>query len=292
MTLVLLEIPNDPAAWPEWLERQIVGLDLGDLVDQLQLVVTPPAKNSTLADVCGSKLEDVLQQGLSKMDAVQIRSLLRQPQLLVELQEKVLVDGGSYWRKLPVSVTHSTRVAIQKVKLTQAITEAPQIAPVASTGSPTADKRKSKTWLRQFTAALAVLVAVTAVWMSRNPAAPGWGFQKSGLLSANVSSKEYLNSLADAAKGWFNKQPATVDAMVTRLDQFRQGCDTLLAAPHTQLQEADKAWLLERCNAWKGKIEGHIADLKTGSKNLDQVRQEADATVNKLIDALKTRAAA
>ena len=38
MTLVAMEIPDDPAHWPQWLERELVGLRLGDLVGELQVI--------------------------------------------------------------------------------------------------------------------------------------------------------------------------------------------------------------------------------------------------------------
>lgn len=291
MSLVLLEMPSDPAAWPEWLERQIVGLDLADLVEQLELVVVPPpGAPITVEAICGAEHRKVLGEGLSPLNAEQIRNLVRHPRSLLALQEQVLIEGGRYWRELPTSVTHSTRVAMQRDKLKRALDDKPQIAPLAST-SPRPPSRSS-TLRRNLAAAAVVLLTATVVWVGNNQRAPGWGFDKPGLLTAQVPDETYLSSLADAAGAWFNKKPDNSQALTARLEQFRRGCETLLQAPHPQLSETDRTWLLERCGVWKGKLEGHLSDLRTGAKPLDQVQQEADATVTALMNALRTRATA
>ncbi len=38
MTLVMADIPDDPAALPAWLDERLVGLDLGALVAELEAV--------------------------------------------------------------------------------------------------------------------------------------------------------------------------------------------------------------------------------------------------------------
>jgi hypothetical protein len=131
-----------------------------------------------------------------------------------------------------------------------------------------------------------VLVAVMAFWPT--PPKPGWGWDRPGALAVDLNAPEYLNHLADGANEWFKKRPETRQDLEQRLREFRRGCDTLIAAPHPQLSDADRDWLVERCRVWSGKLDQHVADLQTGTE-LTRVRDAADETIRKLIQALRDR---
>ena len=75
-----------------------------------------------------------------------------------------------------------------------------------------------------------------------------------------------------------------------RLREFRRGCETLINAPHTQLSEEDREWLIKRCREWKKKIAEHERTLRSGAKTVEEVRSDADETVRKLMAALRKRA--
>ncbi len=77
MTLPLLDIPDDPQAWPAWLEGHLVGAELGALVDELTATLEPTTDGPPLAEVCGKELPKVLQRGLSALSATQVRLLLK-----------------------------------------------------------------------------------------------------------------------------------------------------------------------------------------------------------------------
>jgi hypothetical protein len=70
---------------------------------------------------------------------------------------------------------------------------------------------------------------------------------------------------------------------------MRDGCTKVLAAKHEPLTLDDRAWLVERCVAWGTKLDKHLADLQTG-RSIEEVRREADETVDKLAQALRARA--
>ena len=97
MILVSLEIPDDPARLPKWLEDRLLGLDLAQLVAELSAVrdVDQPR---TLEDVLGDRLPQVLAKGLAILSREQIQEFVRQPTLLLDLQTRVAVEGGSYWQ--------------------------------------------------------------------------------------------------------------------------------------------------------------------------------------------------
>jgi hypothetical protein len=116
----------------------------------------------------------------------------------------------------------------------------------------------------------------------------GWGFNQPGLMTAQMSPRDYLKTLADAASTWKNQQQATKEELQKRLTEFRKGCDNLIKAPHPQLAEADRKWLIERCGAWAAKIDGHLADLQSG-KSFDTVKAEAQKTIDTLVEKLNER---
>ena len=85
------------------------------------------------------------------------------------------------------------------------------------------------------------------------------------------------------------KAHATPAALARRLHEMRYGCDVLQKASHDPLAEPDRTWLLGKCRDWAAKFDQQLADLEQG-KPLNVVQESADATVRKLVGALKDRA--
>lgn len=288
MKLIALDIPNDPADWPDWLERQLVGLELGELVLQLQVFAgSSDESKPTLDEVCGSNIETVLQGGLAPLSQQQLGSLLKHPHLLLELQQRVLFEGGEYWSNVPISQEHQQRVADAQPRILSQI--AAGDAEIPSWQKDDVDRsasRRGGSWLPLIAVAATVLISI-AFWLSRPPVT-GWGFNRSGVLTADLPPDQYLDQLAVAADDWFNQRPDTREALAQRLQQFSEGCQTLIEAPHPQLSPEDRAWLIERCQVWKGKIDNQLADLNAGAKSIEEVRAAADQTINTLIKALRS----
>lgn len=72
---------------------------------------------------------------------------------------------------------------------------------------------------------------------------------------------------------------------------MRDVCTGLLAPQHAQLTPEDRTWLMDQCVAWGGKLDRHPADLQAG-KTIEDVRREADGTIEALVHALRARASA
>ena len=79
MNLVAMNIPDDPAALPGWLESHLVGPDLGRLTAELTAIHGDHPAGS-LAAVLGGSLPAVLGRGLGVLPAAALRQLLQHPQ--------------------------------------------------------------------------------------------------------------------------------------------------------------------------------------------------------------------
>jgi hypothetical protein len=281
MSPILLTIPDAPGQLAGWLERQLVGLDLRRLVAELE-AVHGPAPQVPLRQTLGPHLARIVQGGLGGLPPEVMRRLLRQPLLLLELHEFVLVEGGHYWESV---LAGSPRLE-ERVERGRRHVET--LAHGRRTLAP--GKADRRAWLGVVLALAAGLLLLVGVWWQWRPSpASGWGWDRPGALAANRTREEYLTGLADGANEWFNKRPETPQALAKRLNEFRAGCSTLILAEHGPLTPDDRTWLRGKCRAWAKKLDGHLADLEAG-KDVEAVRGEADATVNQLIKALRTQA--
>ena len=299
MKPIILQLPDSLTDRRAWLERQLVGLELGDLVSELVAVHQARSPHAapapTLQQDFAGELPRILQQGLSVLTEKQLGLLLKHPSLLTDLQDAVLERGGSYWDGVPRSDEFESRLVAQRDDLSQQLAtgsastastkpESPAPRPLVS-AVPTPGRWKTSTIL----AIVAGLAIGVTLWMSR-PSGPAWGFHRSGILTANVSASEYLDSLAIAAGDWFNQRPEEPQAVATRLREFIHGCDTLIEAPHSQLSPDDRAWLVERCRTWKSALESQLADLEANRSSAAEVRDATDETILKMQNALHQRA--
>jgi hypothetical protein len=290
MNLVVSSIPEDTVALGAWLERHLVGLELAQLIGELQAIHSPLPESLSVESVLAGRLEEVYQSGLSGLPRELLRKLLTQPSLLFELQELVLTHGGPFWDEVA-----------RRNQPVEAIVERgwERLLGVRAPAAPPIRQREGslrKRWFRRALlgglAAAAIVVAAVSLWQFTRPPARlpvAWGWARPDALPENVSREEYLETLANEAGEWFNKRPETAEALGRRIDEFRQGCSSLLQANHRPLPEADRQWLVERCRKWAEKLDRNLADLQAG-KDVEAVRWETDATINQLIRALRQRA--
>ncbi|MEZ6056950.1 MAG: hypothetical protein R3C01_09610 [Planctomycetaceae bacterium] len=293
MNLITYNIPADHADWPHWLERQLVGSQLGELIVELE-TLRGENNNSdqTLDDLCGSQLDQIMTLGLSVLSETQIRSLLKQPALLLSLQEMVFVNGGHYWSQVERAgnVQDETTASWNRVATTCELDTPSNVAPTSTRTFQPSIHLGRRQWLTRMGTVAALVVVGLGFWFSR-PSGPTWGFDRGDLLTADVSAADYLNSLADASDDWFQKRPQQAQAVSQRISEFEHGCETLIAAPHTQLNDVDRQWLIEKCQLWKSKLTAHRTDLESKRTTPDQARDAVDETVRSLQLALRQRAA-
>ncbi len=294
MTLPLLDIPDDPQTWPAWLEGHLVGTELGELVDELTVTLAPTTDGPTLAEVCGDKLPSVLQCGLSALSATQVRLLLKHPQRLLDLQERILCDGGEYWNAKLDAAISPAEIANQWRQIQPRLSRGTaQLVDEPSLGNRqqlAGERLRSlpfpARWIRIGILAATVLVGLWVLQPSEQ-----WGWNRRGVLTANLAPDAFLEQLADAADEFSNRSHRSVVDLERDLVAFRRGCDALLAAPLNQLAANDRDWLQERCQVWSAKFDDQLDDLRRGSRPWQEIREDAGDTVRKLATALRERLA-
>ncbi len=268
MKTLVLSMPDHPAAVPGWLDRQLVGPHLDQLVAELE-VVHGTGHATDLNAILGNSRGVLLSKGFAHVPQRVLSALLTSPALLLELQADVFEFGGPYWQRLTAG------------------------------SQPTAELRRparSLRWLSyvgvSMATAAAVLVAVSLGGGFRPPptaqASSGWGFAKVKELPRDAGQKAVFPKLADLADEWGNKTTDDRLALAKRLTEFRLGCSALQAAD-LNLPPADSDWLKERCLAWSAAIDRHLRDLDT-TGDVVAVRTAATDTARGIAAELRQRA--
>lgn len=85
MKLLALNLPQNPAEKAIRLERQLIGLELRELVVSPQGLQETKSARITLEKILGDELGTVLQQGLSSLDRETLRKILIHPDCLLDL---------------------------------------------------------------------------------------------------------------------------------------------------------------------------------------------------------------
>jgi hypothetical protein len=290
MNLFVLEIPEETAKLAEWLEGHLVGPNLGDLVAELAAIHGTAAERGDHKISLGgdrTAVSRAIDGGLGVLTRPMLQTLLRNPDLLLQLQEIFLTSNSNYWRDKCQALPVSAAAGEQGWQRLQPLLAASDVVRQKSSGPNRARM------IVRIAAAVAAAILVTSVGLrffrpQPPQVAQGWGWNKPDAFPQNLEPKAYLQHLANAADEWFKKRPENKEDLAKRITQFRNGCDVLLRADHKPLAPADREWLKERCRTWSGMLDQHLADLNAG-KDVPAVRNEADATIRKLVQALRGR---
>jgi hypothetical protein len=288
MNLSIFDMPDDAAELKRWLEQKVAGRGLADFIAELSTMhkaggIQTSETNPSLPEVLGAQKASLLDKGLDALTNEQVRTLLRHPNLLWELQDLILEGGGEYWLDLMNQVNARPTVSVESRS---------NALRTGTSGSGAAGSSRSN-WRMVVVAVTTLAAALLGIvgynqWMV--PAGPTWGFSQPGLFEAPLDGPAYLEHLANAADAWFKKRPAESLALKNRLIEFRAGCIQLLDAKHSQLAQADRAWLRERCEKWIGKLDAHLAALDRTGSDFSSVLKEADSTIEELKTKLRAQA--
>jgi hypothetical protein len=297
MKLIALEIPDEPAELPAWLEGQLLGFDLAALVAELEAIHGDPgAKALPMDRILGSDRAAVLQRGLSALPRDRLREFLRHPGRLLDLQELVLVEGGPYWQRLAPKTRESARIDAEGWRrldafLTGDATPAPRVHTPRTTA-----RRHPWRWVAILASASSLLVAVLIYQRSPEPAtsiaaSDHWGWLRPDAFPQQMAPAEYLTQLAQEAEEWFNRRPDDRKALARRIAEFRQGCSTLILAEHCPLSPQDRQWLVRTCRQWASDLNKSLEDVENCVNPL-LVREKVDQSARQIAKQLRDRAQA
>ena len=304
MKTIMLEIPDDASQWAAWMDQRMISLDLGTLVAELVVTIAdPPLRERSLDEVCGGKLNRLIERGFHALESEEIGELLCRPKLLLELQERILIENPPYWRTVPRSSDFTDSLSSVRDKMSR-LMESGQLEDDALSGShasSTVPESKMQLVTRQkpssrmrFLAGVGLIGTLAAsvliglgIWGSLTRGQP-WGFDRPGLLASKHKPSECFVQLADSAEDWFDVRPIQASKLDQRFAEFEHGCQSVIAAPYPQLPTKDREWLIGKCKDWLVVMAEHRDRLKQGDK-LEEVLARADATIRKLQAALRDR---
>jgi len=314
MNLKTLDMPDDPARLGAWLDEQLLSPDLMDTIMELEILAgESKTEDQKLADILGEQKQAILNSGLNATQFATVADLLKQPDLLLQLQEEVLMHGGDFWqKKLRVeSQTHQSSI----LELTQ------QAESIDQARIPVA-RAKSKFSTTRIVGIVAAMAATLLVLFSLLPEKtdngqiaqndgstkpktqidtpdpippandvvgsdkPGWGFAESGVLVADVGEQEMLKTLSAATLSWYNKPTTSIKELEARLNQFDEGCQQLLVAELPQLESATRDAIFKACEDCRASIASQLQDIKRGI-DFDVALLSAEANIERLNKAIQ-----
>lgn len=294
MNPVILDWPEDETdLWP-WLESQLTSNCLRSLVQQLESFqqssennIPPLDAQQQLREVFGGGLPEMLRSGLLGLDDATRQKLLncisRQPRLLLTLQEIVLCDGSDYWDKVSRTDMSGKPSPFELFRPSSL----PQMSVASTTISTAKVEAKDRRWLLALTALAATVVVGVTVWLldsgSLANRTDGQFFARRGLLETPSTEAELVVRIATSVRRDWREFDGTFREKLLAL---RDSCDILLAARLDQLSDSKRKDLRERCQKWKSTLTEYLQQLDAQG-DLDEIRANADATVDKLTRAIE-----
>lgn len=135
MKFHLEKVPFDSAKLPQWLERQLVGDHLGELIEEL-LAVRPPPQPLDFDAWFAPLRERILSAGLASIPRDVLRQLLTDPPALRKLQAEVLLGGGRFWDEVPRPKGFRRRAAATRPAAPTVVPRTPAKTPLPSNHRP------------------------------------------------------------------------------------------------------------------------------------------------------------
>ncbi len=290
MTVRIITIPDDQTQWPGWLEQQLVGSHLRDLIEELRIVNGLDSSfhaNTPLGEILTEKqLADIAASGIAAVGVPIVSELMSNPDALLDLQEYVLINGGSYWQNVPVDSQLKSLIERVRTKLAAGRgSDELSNRQTSVDGKPSTTKRYSLAWVASVAAMLLIGVFV---WRMQ-PHSSGHILGTPGLVTNNtVSSAEYLQRIANAGENWFQEDRSETPNLMALLEDTSHDCQILINARHDALTPEERDWFVTKCRKWKGEFDATLASLKSGTITVETARSQSDLTMTKLVAALRS----
>jgi len=262
---------------------------LRELIEELRIVKVSDsslAGNKPLGEILTNKqMSGIADFGLASISLRSIQQLLSNPDTLLDLQEHVLINGGSFWQTVPVDRELTASVERVRGNLRAGGGDkrsAPKPNSVeGEIKSPT--NRRTLAWLAS---AAAILLIGIFVWRMQ-PHSSGHILGTPGLVANDTSSSaEYLQRIAAAGGQWFDQKPQDVTSLISLLEDTSNDCQILINARHEALSPEERNWFVTKCRKWKSEFDETLASLKSGAITFEAAQSQANQTMRKLVKVL------
>ena len=297
-----------PAEWPAlsaWLDQQLVGMSLGQLVEELRIL--RDAQDKRPADVknrveAGPKIlnqiltpeirRKVLDHGTSALSQAEIQGLFSSPETLLDLQEDIFINGGKFWQTVPRTDAHKQLAQSGFEAIRASIsTEATSVIKPAQNENSADTPVKPGSWKNAVFAAtvlaMSILVTLAVLNPSREPQISGTGFGTPGLLDNNVNTQlEYYQRMSAANGEWLKTPRKDSAELLAALKSYSQNCKNLIDSEHPALDDRNERWLKAKCGEWKGKIDEIVVALESDKMSFEDAAKAANEVVGKLVNKL------
>lgn len=277
MTLRILQLPEDVLDWPAWLEAEIAGPDLVDLIAELEHVspVKVPVGFNSLEELLADRYEPVLELGLAQATPEQIQTLVNHPRLLVALRDAVLLHESDYWERLFVR-------AYEKAMQTP-----PDEAPVRLAARKATFSRRTAVVISSLAAAV---LFGASVWFTLRPApTEDWGLLADSTY-ASETREQHFQTLANAVDEFLEVETRKSEDLRVRLTQLSRGCERCIEEKHPHLTDLDWQWLISRCERWKLQVDDLAQRLALGEGTAEEIKNESRELVESMSESLRQRA--
>ena len=282
MNVIVSTAPESPKDWPAWLEKQLVGLHLGELIEELSITAT--GQDDLDVILTPDQLQEIKQKGLTVLELDKLRQLLNSPPSLLTLQEEIFIDGGQYWESVPRTSEHQHTADESATKVIDTVRH--QVA-----------TDRSRRWY----AAVSGVVAIAALFLigffllpdgGQAPPQPGGGQivaktiidLPDSIANGNPTPEQFYKSFAEASYGWYGIKPSSNQELVELGQKLSQEFDQHIAA--NPLSGKHQGWFVKKCSEWQSKVNDVVATLATVGLELREGREQLDDIVMKMIDAL------
>ena len=282
----ILEIPDNLDQVNRWIEDLIVSPDFVTLVGQLQ-VVNSLADDQMALTISDSKLNEIAISGMDGCTLEECQALLRSPEKLFQLHGQIFEAGSDYWiDKIKNDPTESQFLNQFSSELFEERDSEPRSKNSLRSQNESAQlDRANPSGVSRRLISLAAVVGFLGLSLYYivslvQTDASSWGWQSKMAVTETTTPSEYLQTLSRSGLEWFDQRRGTPAQLAARLEEFSLGCQRLIESPHAPLSDADRKWLIEKCQTWKGKID----QLASAAKALDP-SSSADADFENLKDA-------
>lgn len=307
-----LSLPNERTEWAVWLEQQLIGTELKKTIEQLVVLGGNNPAAISLEDWLGDDRSIVLERGLQEdFSQSRIESLVRNPTLLLELQELVLLEGGEYWLRVPMSRLQQDNADSVIKKMVSQIAQG--LLPVTvqtntrsnqdliSKQAGNSDKQivratataekgnRARWWISAYIVAAAAAITLFVF----NPFAlfqEDRFFAALELQSAVATPQLALERMAQRVQDDWVDGLQDPKALKQQLVSFRNSCDYLIDGSLVKsldgLPNETISDVRQRCSNWKKKSSELIAAIDSGKAVVD-IQRDADKMIETLTNKLR-----